>query len=189
MERRLEYVSFDKDEKVKIRLFEENHIASEEKEGSDEVGDDETDVDDHAVGSKRKPHKDFTDCFKKLRRLALAACDIGVEPKEITDSWNVVAIKISGNIDMQTSRVVMTLQKFVKRTGKYIKFNTPQITMYPEKDDTQRFHDVEKMTPIIEDLQEECWAYIDGIKTGEDKKKAAIQMPLFPAKRVHMKVA
>jgi hypothetical protein len=191
MERNLKFASFDNDGHVIIKLQEVSHIANETPEaiGDEEESGDETNTDGFGLDSYRKPHKDFIDCFKKLRRLALAACDIGVEPKEVTDSWNVFAVKIDGNIETKQSRVLITLQKFVKRTGKYIRFKTPQITMYPEKDDVQAFKDADKITVIVEDLIEECWAYSDGTKTGEEKKKAAVQMALFPKNRPLMKVA
>jgi hypothetical protein len=73
--------------------------------------------------------------------------------------------------------VQLILAKDVKRTGKRMEFNNaPQITMYPEPDATsdKMYHDIAKMTPIVEDLIEECWSFLNGKYEDE-----SIQLKLF----------
>lgn len=126
-------------------------------------------INEFQVKGKFKPHKDLTDSMKKLRKFALEICEIEVDSKDLPN-WNVSALKIDGDLLMKQSRVTLTLTKKVKRTEKLISFNTPQTTMYGESE----YHNAEKMAPVIEDVVEEAWSYLDGTKREQEG-----QLPLF----------
>jgi hypothetical protein len=130
---------------------------------SDEAEDPESSTlaNEYTIKAKHRPHKDLVDCMKKLRKFALEACEIEVDSKKLTD-WNVSTISITGDVVLRKSRVVMTLTKKVNRTGKFIEFKTPQVTMYPEKDEEGRFANAEKMSEQIEEIIEEGWSYMNG---------------------------
>ncbi len=167
-------MSTDADEvKIKFREI----VTKELEEGQEE---NQVVSNDFTVTSKNKPHKDFVDSMKKLRKHGLEALEIeladGDGPgKEQIRLWSVLALKFSGDVVTKQSRVVMTLGKYVKRTKKVSEIKTPQITMYPQSDDTNQLANVDKMTTIIEDVIEECWSYLDGKYAEEDEG----QLPLF----------
>lgn len=167
-------ISNDADEvKIKFREI----ITKELEEGQEE---NQVVTNDFTVTSKNKPHKDFIDSLKKLRKFGLAALEINLADddgpgKEQIRLWSVLALKFSGDVIAQQSRVVMTLGKYVKRTKKVSEIKTGQITMYPQNDDVTKMADVDKMTAIVEDVIEECWSYLDGKYADEDEG----QLPLF----------
>ena len=124
----------------------------------------------HSVKGPFRPHKDLVDSMKKLRKHALQVVEID------TDSlphYTVSSIKISGDLILKQSRVVMTLSKFVKSTSKIVPIKCPQVTMYPTDQDKVKYFDAEAMTTIIEDIVEEAWSYLRG------KYEQSGQLPLF----------
>ncbi len=64
---------------------------------------------------------------------------------------------------------MLTLAKEVKRTGKVIKFDTPQVVMYGESE----YEKNEEMSHQVENVLSECWQYING------KGESETQLPLF----------
>ncbi len=141
----------------------------------DDTGEEEA---DNIVGNmfvitgKHRPHKDFVDAMKKLRKSGLELLEITTD--SVTD-WTVQEISISGDVVMKQSRVVMTLAKKIKRTGKVSTIKTPQTTMYPEKEDDQRFAGAEAMSKLIESCIDEAVKYLNGKYESDEK-----QLPLFP---------
>ena len=124
------------------------------------------------ITGKHRPHKDFVDAMKKLRKSGLELLEIVTE--SVTD-WTVQEVSISGDIVMHQSRVVMTLGKKVKRTDKVATIKTPQTAMYPEKEDDQRYAGAEAMSKQIETCIDEAIAYLNGKYETDDG-----QLPLFP---------
>lgn len=139
-------------------------------------GEDEDQIKGHkySITGRIGPHKDLTDLMKKLRKFALAVNEIEVDSKDLP-KWTVQALSISGDYLLKKSRVVMTLAKEVKRTGKTAVMKTSQITMYPQMDEENRFEDAEKMSEIIEAVIEETWLYLNGKSADDDN-----QLALFP---------
>lgn len=128
---------------------------------------------DHGIKAQLRPHKDFVDAMKSLRKYGLEICEMTVDSKEIKD-WSVLGFKIVGDMTLHKSRVVLEMAKKVQRTNKIIKFRTPQVTMFPEKEDTERYAEAEKLTRLIEQVITEAWAYLNG--KFEDQE---IQLKLF----------
>jgi hypothetical protein len=145
----------------------------------EEVDDDATKKHEHSIKGRYLPSKDLVDAFKNLRRLGLEANEIEVSTKDITN-WMVYKVKISGDMDLKKSRVLMTLGHKIDWCNGIKKMPTPQITMYPGKDETGRFFNAEKLAIAVEKLVEEAWEYLNG-KTGEDK--SVVQLPLFATKK------
>lgn len=140
-------------------------------------GDGEEDVDNiignqYIITGKHRPHKDFVDAMKKLRKHGLELLEINTE--NFTD-WTVQEISISGDLIMRQSRVVLTLAKRIKRTDKVATIKTPQTTMYPEKEDEDRYPGAEAMSKLIESAIDEAIAYLNGKYEYDDG-----QLPLFP---------
>jgi hypothetical protein len=173
MERHLRKLEIT-DEFVKIAFVEGDQIASTSENLEEEEGD-KVIEDTYNVKSPRRPHKDLTDAMKKLRKLGLEALEINLADVKDVHQWDVLALDIAGNVTMQKSRVVMTLGKRIKATGKVSKIKTGQITMYPDAEDKVKFPYVDKLTPMIETAITEALAYLDG-KMDEDGK----QFALFP---------
>lgn len=119
-----------------------------------------------------KPQDNLSNSMKKLRKIALESAEFEVSNKTLPD-WNVSKIKISGDVILHQSRVVMTLAKTVNRTGKVIPIVVPEITMYGNSE----FAKADEMTKIIEDIIEEYWAYLNGDYTPN-------QISIFPKKRI-----
>lgn len=162
------------DDFVKIAFVEGDQIAgtseSEEGEEGDKVIEDL-----YTTKSPRRPHKDLTDAMKKLRKLGLEALEINLADAKDVHQWDVLAINIAGNVTLQKSRLVMTLGKNIKATGKVAKIKTSQITMYPDAEDKMKFPYVDKLTPMIETVITEALAYLNGKMDDE-----GTQFALFP---------
>lgn len=146
---------------------------------SEEIGEESKKQIEQYFYSKIRPHKDFIDAFKKLRKAALEICDIEVSNKSLSD-WNVSGVKIAGDMFLHQSRVILTLSKIVNMTNKVIKFKTPQVTMFPEMEDTERFSGAEALTKQIESLIDETWAYLNGKFEDEE-----MQLELFHSEPKH----
>ena len=171
MEKQLRSLSIS-DEFVKITFVEADYIAA-----SNENEEEDDKVSEHlfSVRSAIRPHKDLTDAMKKLRKLGLEALEINVADAKDVHQWDCVAINIAGSITLQKSRLIMTLEKNVKATGKGAKIKTGQITMYPDAEDKVKFPFADKLTPLIEDVCREAFEYLNG-KTDDD----GTQYVLFP---------
>jgi hypothetical protein len=135
----------------------------------------------YKVKSPNRPHKDFVDCMKKLRKHALELCEIAVDSKDI-NQWGISEVKVDGDYLLQQCRITMTLFKLVKSTGKIIQIKTPQCTLYPQSDDSVKYANADKLQAVFEDLVEEAYSYLSG------KMDEQGQMPLFPGFQL-MKVA
>lgn len=135
-------------------------------------GEEESSVetDEHGITTMRKPHKDLIDAFKKLRTHALDICEMNISGKNVGSTYNVTGFKIAGDLLLKQSRVIMTVTHNVKRTGKHIKWATPQITMYGESE----YEKAEEMSKLIEGVIEEAWLFLGG------KAEKESQLPLFP---------
>ncbi len=138
-----------------------------EEEGNDFISN------DYQIKSKLRPHKDFLDSMKQLRKHGLEICEMSVDSKELKE-WTVAGFKIAGDMILHKSRVVLEMSKKVQRTNKIIKFKTPQVTMFPEKEDELRYAEAEKLTVLIEGVIAEAWAYLNGKFEDTD-----IQLKLF----------
>ena len=115
-----------------------------------------------------KPHKDLTQSLKALLPFALEIAEMEVGSKKLKD-YTVSGMKISGDVFLQKSRVILIMSKLVRRTGKVVTIVTPQVTMYGESE----YENAEKMTKQIERVITESWAYIGG------KYQEPDQLPLF----------
>lgn len=159
------------DEFVKIAFVESDFIAASE---DSETDDDQVQEHLFTVKSMLTPHKDLTDSMKKLRRLALEALEINLAETKDYSAWNVTAIHIAGSVTQQKCRLIMTLSKKVKLTGKECPIKTGQITLYPDAEEKVMFPFADKLAPIVEDIVEEVWSYLQG-KTEDESQYA-----LFP---------
>jgi len=127
-----------------------------------------------------RPHKDLSDAIKKLRRHGMAILGIELHDEARTiKAWTVTQIKISGDMVLEQSRVSMKLALKVESTGKVSEIDVPQVAMYP-KEEAGKYHDIQKLTVIIEDIVEEVWSYLfEGkFETGTNG-----QLALFPNHR------
>lgn len=163
---------------VKIKFSE---IDPEETDDPEDI-----DINKFTAESTRRPHKDFVDSLKKLRKHGLAILGIKLddEAKQLRN-WTVSAIKISGDMLLKQSRVVMTLSLRSDLTGKITPIKVSQVTMYPKADEKVKYHDADKMTAVIEEISQEAWSYIF---KGKYEKGTNPQLALF-AEKVLLKVA
>ena len=142
-------------------------FTSVEFEYSVEGEEEDDDVIKDKVGSSKRPNKEFVDAMKSLRRLSLDTCETIPNAKEI-NMWRVTQVKIAGSIALKTSRASFKLSKSVERTNKEVGFGpTPQITMYPEKEDESRYHKAEELAKLIEKVCDEALAYADSTRQME----------------------
>lgn len=161
----------------KVIICFNNLIKTDTPNGTEEEEDEEDSSlisNEYQIKGKHRPNQEFLDAMKGMRKLTLEACEISVDSKELP-TWTVSGIKIAGDVFLKKSRVVLTLAKTVKRTGKVIELNSPQITMYPEQDDLSRFHAADKLSKLIEEVIEHAWDYLNGNYGDEDPA----QLPLF----------
>lgn len=151
--------------KVKISFVQITEIEPAEGEEAST-----TSVNEYSITSPNRPHKDFLDALKKLRKDAFAIAELNIDSKA-QGAYTISSIRISGDIVLRQSRVVMTLAKEIKSTGKILKIGPlPQITMYGESE----YPKAEEMSKLIEAAIEEAWLYLGGKSEGET------QLALFP---------
>lgn len=149
------------------------HIESDSEE------EDDSRVPSWTCDSPYMPHKDFVNCMKSLRKLALEICEITLDDKsKELSSWGVREIKFAGNYENKQARVILMLTHHVKATNKIIKFASPQITLHPKDEDKVKFPQAPKLAEAIDEIVEEAWSYING-KYGEDLEDKKMQLPLF----------
>lgn len=163
-DRQLRSVEITSKGKVKINFVE--IIVVEPAEGEEASS---SIVNEYGVKSPLKPHKDLLDSMKKLRKYGMEICEENKDSKALAE-WTVSKIKIDGDIPLRQSRVRLTMAKEVKRTGKQIKLETPQTTMYGESE----YGKAQEMSKLIEAVIDEVNAYLEGKGESED------QLPLFP---------
>jgi hypothetical protein len=132
----------------------------------------------HTILGRHRPAKDFIDAMKGLRKFALDSNEMTVDSKELP-LWTVSTVDIAGDMFLKQSRVVLTLAKMVKRTGKVSEMKLGQITMYPEGDDPTAYKDADKLTKAIEVAIVEAWEYLNGKYDDADLS----QLPLFPTEK------
>lgn len=119
------------------------------------------------VESSRRPSKEFVDAMTKLRKLALDTAETTAVAKEI-GLWKVTTVSIAGDMNLGTSRVCFKLSKAVERTQEQVSFGpTPQIVMYPEKDDESRYHKAEELTVLVAEVCKQALAYADSTRQME----------------------
>ncbi len=128
-----------------------------------------------------RPHADLANCFKKLRRhgLALLGLELKDEARTIK-AWSVATIQIDGDMGLNQSRLKMKLGLKIDSTNKVSEIECPQVAMYPKDGEAGKYHDVEKMTPIVEDIVEEIWSYIF---EGKFEAEVNPQLAIFPNHR------
>jgi hypothetical protein len=93
---------------------------------------------------------------------ALLACrkyalDIGEFNAENKTQYTVDSVEIKGRMDLQNSRVLFRLSKYVKRTSKMIPIDVGETIMYGDE-----YKDSTNMSKAIEKLIDEVWKYIGG---------------------------
>lgn len=165
IEKRLRSIQIDPDTlEVKIGFHEVITLAPE----GDEEGESHAITNKYTVKSPRKPHKDFVNKMRSLRKYAMELAEIN-DPD--VKNYTVSAVKIDGDMLMKQSRASMVLSKKVERTGKVIDIKVSQVAMYSDSD----YHSHEKMSRAIEELEAEAWAYIGGKYMDETPN----QLPLF----------
>lgn len=164
-----------------LEITPKSEEAAEEKEVADAVGENVEDQElvidnEFRTRSKLDPHKDFIKAMDKLTKFALELAEIDDND---TSNYSVTAIKIDGDMLLKQSRVTMTLEKYVDRTGGTMSWKVPQCEMYGQSE----YANVNQMTKAIEAVITEAFNFLGG-KYADTSKG---QLPLF--ERVLMKVA
>lgn len=151
-------------------------IQHEPKEGEEEGARKQR---KYTCDGDNRPHKDLVGEMKKLRKygLDMLGIELADSAKQLKD-WTVLQIDIAGDMELKQSRVKIMLGKFVEKTGKVSKIQTQQMVMYPATDDSSKYHEVDKVTNIIEAIAAETFLYCGG-KCEEDEKENR-QLALFP---------
>lgn len=166
IERQLRTLQIATDLKSVYIEFEEI-VTMEPKEGEEESSVVKV---PYSVDSPYKPHSDLVNAMKKLRQHGLALYNIKLEDSsKQLKNWTVGQIKVSGDVLMKQSRVVISLGIFSEDTGKVGTLKCPEVTMYGES----QYKDHEKLAKDIELILAETWLYMGG------KYEDAGQLPLF----------
>jgi hypothetical protein len=153
--RQISLVKITNKERVEI-LVTETVIMAPDQEGGESREIENT----YPMNMGYKPHKDFMEALLCCRPFAL---DLGEFSREDRAQYTVHSLKISGNMELENSRVSFILNKYVKRTGKNIKIAPGEAVMYGDGDG---YKDAAKMAKAVEKVIEEAWKYING-KNGE----------------------
>jgi hypothetical protein len=160
---------------VKVKFKE--IVTLELEEGQE---DNQRSVRQYSTTSIDRPHPDLVESLTKLRRHGLKILNLELKDEARTiKQWCVLAVKIDGDMVMEQARIQMTLGLKVESTGKVSDLKVPQIAMWP-KEGEGTYHDVAKMTSIVEDLVEEVWSYLF---EGKFETEVNGQLALFPNHR------
>lgn len=160
---------------VKVKFKE--IVTLELEEGQE---DNHRSVREYSTKSIDRPHPDLVESLTKLRRHGLKILNLELKDEARTiKQWTVLAVKIDGDMVMEQARIQMTLGLKVESTGKVPDLKVPQIAMWP-KEGEGTYHDIAKMTAIVEDLVEEVWSYLF---EGKFETEVNGQLALFPNHR------
>ena len=134
----------------------------------DEENDDEV---DKIIKTNIRPHKDFVDVMKKLRKLALDIISIKADAKEIGEYF-VTELKIAGNMELHQSRVSMKVSRHIAKSGVKYALPIPQTEMFPEKENKKAYHKHEELATLVYEACKQAMLFIGG------KYETSGQLPL-----------
>lgn len=158
--------------KKKTMIHFEREIMNELKENEEENS---TYFMDYPISTNLPPHIDLVNALKALRPFGFELCEMEVE-KSTRHSYNIINVKIKGDMELQQSRVEMVMGHTVKRTSKTIKWPTGEVAMYGESD----YPKFKELAKCIETLKAECYAMAFEGKFGfEVKDPNQLPIPLF----------
>ncbi len=159
LEKHIKEIRISNTEEIFIRWGKVATVEADEDEGEEESTTHKQIT--YTVDAPHKPHKDFTSCFKKLTKYAMELVEISDENMK---DYCVTSVKIDGDMLMKKSRVTMVIGKAVRRTGKIVKINTAQVTMYGESN----YENHGRMSTAVEELVAAAIDYMNG-KCGEEE--------------------
>lgn len=112
------------------------------------------------------PSKELNDKFLSLRKYAMIMGEFNDKELPLRNSFRVLTMKIVGQQDLENSRVEFVIQKFIKRTKKWMKMDPGQVVMYENNEDKKKasmtIEKREEMVAAINEVIAEAWAYIEG---------------------------
>lgn len=134
------------------------HFDYSLESAQDEENDDQV---DKIIKTNIRPHKDFVDAMKKLRKLALDIISLKADAKEIGDYF-VTELKIVGNAEMHQSRCSMKLTRQLEKLGTRVNIPIPSIKMYPEKEDVTAYPKHEELVVAVREACNEAMKFVQG---------------------------
>lgn len=108
----------------------------------------------HAPESDFRPHKDFMDAMKMLRKPVIDICELG-DYKHF-DKYRIYGVSFSGEQD--EAKVIISFGKEVDWSGLVFNSNTPLTPLY----DQDKFQGAAQLDKFCAAILREAWLYIDG---------------------------
>lgn len=127
--------------------------SAQSEEDDDEV--------DKIIKTNIRPHKDFVDVMKKLRKLALDIISIKADAKEIAEYF-VTELKIAGNMELHQSRCAMKLMRNIDKTGVKYTIPVPQTEMFPDAENKKKYAKHEELAALVYEACKQAMAFIGG---------------------------
>lgn len=115
----------------------------------------------HLITSDFPPDPEFLKALQGMKRFAMSIAEFNRKDIPLVNNFTIESVKVKGEQEKENSRIEFTLIKWVKRTGKGIKFNTGQCVMY-DATDKSAITDIEQMTKAFDTLAAEAWEYMNG---------------------------
>lgn len=162
----LKKIKIDSKENVEL-IFEERVTVA--PEGDEEASREIRNV--YVATCQHKPHKDLLEAVLGLRKYALEICEFPSDAPT-RNQFTVASMVISGDMELQNSRVMFSLSKWIKSRGKTVNIATPQTMMFGDE-----YAKAAEMTKQIEKVIQEAWLYLSG-KNGE-KIQLAFNFPVM----------
>lgn len=175
-------VKLDEDSKFPVIVdFDENEIdeeAEEKKEeetalqvitdedGQESEEENDTMIGNHRIRGHRNPHKDLVTSFGKLRRHALAICEIS---DENAADYQVLEFVLKGSMKDKKARVKLVIRKWRREAKKYTSPWNVDIALFTKSD----YKSSAALVTIIEEILDETKQYLGG------KYDVKGQLPLF----------
>lgn len=127
----------------------------------------------YKMSSDDKAHPDLISALKMCRKYALEICEIDVpDDKKKFHAYQVMGLKIAGDLLLKQARVTFDIGKLVKRTSKIVKIKTPQTTLYGQSE----YENADKLAPLVERVIAEAVEYM----YGKYEESNPHQMEIFP---------
>lgn len=103
------------------------------------------------------PHQDFIDSMKMLRKMVIDICGWKGEFKNF-QLYTVTGITLQDMDDDESSKVIITCQKKIERSGQVFTFNTPATTLFNDS----VYADAEALDKACVVIRDEAYLYIGG---------------------------
>lgn len=135
-------------------VWNETHFVTK-KDEKDEVVAEDKNIISHSITGDYRPHKDFVDAMKMLRKHVIGICEIGNFKN--FEKIRINGISLSNIEDEEKAKVIISAGKELE-TGDVWNFVTPGVQLA----DNPKYGDSKQLDEFCNTIVKEAWEYISG---------------------------